>query len=75
MLINQEVYAMMDVLVSILQTFDHCLQAQQICDIYLKEYIKPNAPVPISLLQFVRNTHQGCVTDVRTIGDKGVSIS
>jgi hypothetical protein len=49
------------------------LLAQQICDIYLKEYIKPNAPVPTKLIQFVEKTHQGCVIDVTSMGDKQVS--
>jgi hypothetical protein len=49
--------------------------AQQICDIYLKEYTKLNAPVPTNLIQFVEATRQGCITDVTTMGNKAVSIS
>lgn len=48
--------------------------AEQICDIYLKEYTKPNAPVPIKLIPFVATTRQGCITDIKAMGDKKVNI-
>ncbi len=51
------------------------LLAEQICDIYLKEYTKPNARVPVNLIQFVETTRQGCITDITAMGDKKVSVS
>ena len=47
--------------------------AQQICDIYLKEYIKPSARIPAKLIEYVKKAHEGCITDVKTSGIKQVS--
>ena len=49
--------------------------AEQICNVYLKEYAKLNALVPTKLIQFVEATRQGCITDVTNMGNKGVSVS
>lgn len=48
--------------------------AKPICDIYLKEYIKPTAHIPTNLIQYVEATYQGCITDIMTMGDKKVSM-